>query len=366
MWPRGWNRRPRLVRDVVAVEPVYPLDLKGKSKPVAAFRLLALRVVQPERPVTTMVGRERELRRLSDAFAQAVHDRSCQLFAVLGAAGVGKSRLVAEFLAAVDARVVRGRCLSYGDGITYWPVVEVIMQLDLLPADETAAAALRALLGETDAGTSAEEIAWAFRKLLEEQAQERPLVCVFDDLHWGEETFLDLVEHVADLSRDASIFLLCMARPELLAQRPGWGGGKWNATTVLLEPLDDAETGQLLDALGGVEDALRERVAAAAEGNPLFVQEMVALLRESSEGEVTVPPTIQALLAARLDQLEPGERSVLERGAVEGRVFHRSAVEALANGESGLSERLIGLVRKELVRPHRHLAGSDAFRFRHL
>jgi hypothetical protein len=143
--------------------------------------------------------------------------------------------LAAEFLARVDARVGRGRCLSYGEGITYWPVVEVVKQLDALPSDDAAADALRSLLGETHAGTSAEEIASAFRKLLEEQAQERPLVCVFDDLHWGAQTFLDLVEHVADLSRDAPLLLLCMARPELLEPRPGWGGGKWER--------DDGPTG---------------------------------------------------------------------------------------------------------------------------
>src|SRR5205807_1294053 len=157
---------------------------------------------------------------------------------LLGTAGVGKSRLVVEFLQSLDgARVVRGRCLSYGEGITYWPVIEVLKQLAALPAEAYAASALRSLLGASPAATSAEEIAWAFRKLLEEQATEQPLVVVFDDIHWGAATFLDLIEHVADLSRDAPILLLCMARPELLEKRPGWGGGKWNATTVLLEPL---------------------------------------------------------------------------------------------------------------------------------
>jgi predicted ATPase len=205
-----------------------------------------------------MIGRQTELTRVRAAFDQAVHDRSCQLFTVLGAAGVGKSRLVAESLQDIDARVVRGRCLSYGEGITYWPVIDIVRQLDTLPSDPAASAALRSLLGETDTGTSAEEIAWAIRKLVEEQARERPLVCVLDDLHWGEQTFFDLIEHVADLSRDAPILLLCMARPELLEKCPGWGGGKWNATTVLLEPLDGAETEQLLDELGGAEGELRE------------------------------------------------------------------------------------------------------------
>ncbi|HKC76877.1 MAG TPA: hypothetical protein VKB70_00675, partial [Gaiellaceae bacterium] len=187
------------------------------------------------------------------------------------------------------------------------------------------------------------------------------------DLHWAEETLFDLVEHVADLSRDAPVLLLCMARPELLERRPSWGGGKWNATTVLLEPLDADETEQLLSELGEVSPGLHERIVEVAEGNPLFLEEMLALVRDSGGTQVEVPPTIQALLAARLDQLDPAERSVLEHGAVEGRVFHRGAVAALGDADGEVDRRLVALVRKELVRPDRaQLAGDDAYRFRHL
>jgi class 3 adenylate cyclase/tetratricopeptide (TPR) repeat protein len=355
-----------LVRDAVEVETVEPLSLKGKAEPVPAFRLLGLGAAEERRFASPMVGRQTELRRLHDAFEQATHDRSCQLFTVLGTAGVGKSRLAAEFLADLDARVVRGRCLSYGDGITYWPVIEILKQLAMLPEGE-AARPLQSLLGELDSPAQAAEIAWGFRKLLEQEAQEDPLVCVLDDLHWAEETLFDLVEHVADLSRDAPILLLCMARPELLERRPSWGGGKWNATTVLLEPLDASETERLITGLGGVGDELRERILQAAEGNPLFLEEMIALVRDSGGSEIEVPPTIQALLAARLDQLDPAERSVLERGSVEGRTFHRGAVAALADGDRAVDKRLIALVRKELVRPDRaQLPGDDAYRFRHL
>jgi class 3 adenylate cyclase/tetratricopeptide (TPR) repeat protein len=358
----------RLVHNVVEVAPVEPLALKGKSEPVQAWRLLAVTEETRRQHGTPMVGRERQRRLLPEAFANVCADRACHLVTILGAAGVGKSRLAAEFLAEVDATVVRGRCLSYGEGITYWPVVEVLKQLGTKPADETAAAAVRVLLGETDEPATPDEIAWALRKTLEQAASERPLVAVFDDLHWGEPAFLDLVEHVADFSRDSPILLLCMARPELLDRRPGWAGGKLNATTVLLEPLTPQETDELIERLAPVDDALRARIREAAEGNPLFVEEMLAMVRESGNGgEVVVPPTIQALLAARLDQLDPSERAVLERGAVEGKVFHRGAVEALTPEETQVPARLMALVRKELVRPDQaQLAGDDAFRFRHL
>ena len=197
-------------------------------------------------------------------------EQRCELVTVVGDPGIGKSRLAAEALVSIGARVVRGRCLPYGAGITYWPVVEVIKQLDELPTDPAAAGALRSLLGESDAGTSAEEIGWAFRKLLEEQA---PLVVVFDDIQWGEETFLDLIEHVALLSSGAPLLLLCMARPELLDSRPTW------PVTIRLEPLDARDAASLIGA--EVPEELRGRIAAAAAGNPLFISEMVAMTQEA-------------------------------------------------------------------------------------
>jgi class 3 adenylate cyclase/tetratricopeptide (TPR) repeat protein len=360
----------RLTRDAVDVEVVEPLSLKGKVEPVAAYRL---RSVHGDEAVvrqldTPMVGRDTELRRLRAAYEQAMLDRSCQLFTILGPAGVGKSRLAFEFLTSLeDALVVRGRCLPYGEGITYWPVVEVVKQLPAAANGAKGTEVIAGLVGETDIVTSSAEIAWAFRNLLEAVASDRPLVCVFDDVHWGEETFLDLVEHVADLSRDAPILLLCMARPELLDRRAGWAGGKVNATSVLLEPLAPEEADLMIDSLAHLDPDLRERIREAAEGNPLFVEEMVSLVKESGDGNVTVPPTIQALLAARLDQLDPSDRGVLERGAVEGRVFHRGAVQALAPDEAAMMDRLTSLVRKELVRPDKpQFAGEDAFRFRHI
>ena len=299
-----------------------------------------------------MIGREQELQRVRDAFAQAAQSRSCQLITVLGSAGVGKSRLATEFLAGTEARILRGRCLSYGEGITYSPVVEILKRDTTLP-DGDAARPLLALLGEGDRVASAREIAWGFRKLLEQEAEAQPVVCVLDDLHWAEKTLLDLVEYVARVSRGAPILLLCMARPELLERRPSWGGGKRNTTTVLLEPLGATESAQLLTALGHAPEELRERIVDAAEGNPLFLEEMLALVRDSPDGNVDVPPTIQALLAARLDQLDPAERSVLERGSIEGRTFHRGSVVALAEGDGEVDDPLLALVRRELIRPDR-------------
>ncbi len=359
------SRTLALVASAVDVEAVEPLTLKGKSEPVAAYRLLAATGMPERRFSTPMIGREQELRQVREAFAHAVRDRSCHLVTVLGSAGVGKSRLAAEFLAEANARTLRGRCLSYGDGITYWPVVEILKQAGSLPAGD-AARPLRGLLGERDGIASAREIAWGFRKLLEQEAHTEPIVCVFDDLHWAEKTLLELVEHIAAVSRDAPILLLCTARPELLERRSAWGRGARNTTTIVLEPLDAAESAELLTALGEAPAALHERIVDAAEGNPLFLEEMLALVRESPDGNVDVPPTIQALLTARLDQLDPEERSVLERGAIEGRTFHRGAVVALSGDEAGLDDRLLALVRKELIRPDRpQLPLEQAYRFRH-
>ena len=217
-----------------------------------------------------------------------------------------------------------------------------------------AAAAIRSLLGESDVGTSGDEIAWAFRKLLEEQA---PLIVVFDDIQWGAETFLDLVESTALLSAGAPLLLLCMARPELVEQRPTW------PAALRLEPLPPEQADALIgDAVSG---GLRERIAHAAGGNPLFISEMLAMA--AGNGEVEVPPTLKALLAARLDQLDEAERKVLERGSVEGEIFHRGAVQALSPEETQVTTRLAALVRRQLVRPDRaQLAGEDGYRFRHL
>jgi class 3 adenylate cyclase/tetratricopeptide (TPR) repeat protein len=357
-----------LLRDAAAVEPLAPLSVKGKARPVAVSRLLSVhgRDGFVRRLDAPMIGRAREQRLLADAWDRVVSESSCHLFTILGVAGVGKSRLTAEFLGSLTgALVAEGRCPPYGEGITYAPVLDALGDLPETPVEPEALELLSGLGGGAVLVSSSHEIAWAVRRRLESAASDRPLVCVFDDLQWGEETFLDLVEHVADLSRGHPILLLCMARPELLDRRPAWAGGKVNATTVLLEPLGPEETAELVERLAPPDAALRERIAAAAEGNPLFVEEMVAML-EGGDPDALVPPTIQALLAARLDQLG-AERSILEAAAVEGRTFHRGAAAALTDASGDVDGHLASLVRKELVRPDDpRVPGEEAFRFRHL
>ena len=362
---------------------------------------------QPSRFTSPMVGRERERRRMRDAFEQAVSDRSCQLFTVLGLAGVGKSRLVQELLGDLDDRalVARGRCLPYGEGITYWPLAEAVRELVGLDDNESTEEALARLtqaLGEgVDAERNAQRVADtiglveaagrvderfdAVKELFATLARTRPLVVVFDDIHWGEATFLDLVEHLADSVRDVPILLVCLARPELLELRPGWGGGKLNATTTLLEPLSDVECGALIRNLvgrAGLAEEVEVKIAGASAGNPLFVEEMLSMLiddhllvrengRWTAHGDISavrVPPTIQALLAARLDQLDGSERAVIERAAVGGKVFYEGAVADLAPAGlvAAVPDALASLTRKDLIRPERSSLGEQTYHFRHL
>jgi class 3 adenylate cyclase/tetratricopeptide (TPR) repeat protein len=400
----------RLLRDAVEAEPVAPLDLKGKSEPVPAYRVLRVRpdTAGHERNLDSpMVGRDKELQLFSQALERIAADRTSHLFTLLGAAGVGKSRLVHEFLSgsASHTTVLSGRCLSYGDGITFYALGEIVRSAaGIADTDDPAAAAarLRSVLADAeDAGrvartvgslfgwdepAEAEDAFWGVRRLFEHLARDRPLVLVFDDIHWAEPLLLDLIDHLADWTRDAEVLVVCVARPELLELRPVWGGGKVNATVILLEPLGGDDASRLVDnLLGDIElpDAARDRILAAAEGNPLFVEEMLEMLIDDGllrfeEGtwraaadlaEVTVPPTIQLLLAARLDRLDAEERAVIERGSVEGKIFHSGAVTSLSPEamRPRVRSRLLMLARKELIRPDRaEFAGEDAFRFRHL
>jgi class 3 adenylate cyclase len=356
----------RLVRDAVEVKPLESLKLEGKSAPTASYRLVRVDPSAPgvrRRLDAPLVGRQRELGLLRSAWDRTVQESGCHLFTLLGVAGVGKSRLVSELTTAVGpaAMVLSGRCLHYGEGITFRPLIE---------AFSTVAEPARDVLERLSSGGVAvpEELFFEVRGLLESLALERPVILHVDDLQWAEAMLLDLLDHVVDLSRGIPILVLCSARPELLDERPAWGGGKVNATTVLLQPLDAGDCERLLNQLGnGLAPDARARVIAASEGNPLFLEEMTALAREHDT--IAIPSTIQALLAARLERLDSAERELLERGAIEGEVFHRAAVRALASDRSAveLDRQFAGLIRKELIRPQPStFQGDRAFRFRHL
>jgi class 3 adenylate cyclase/tetratricopeptide (TPR) repeat protein len=341
-----------LAGSAIEVEELKPLTVRGKAEPVRAFRLLAVGEARARADGPRFVGRDAELALLNEAWDRVLRTGGCELVTILGEPGVGKSRLVKEFTVCVGAPIVTGRCLSYGEGITYFPAVEVVRQLGLKPVDPSVGAVLASLLGESEAPTSSSEIAWAFRKLLEQAA---PLVVLFDDLQWGEETFLDLVQET-ERRAVAPILLVCLARSELTVSRSDW------SIALRLAPLTPQEVNELIPAAFSV--TLQERIARAAGGNPLFLTEMVAMAAEA-DGEVAVPGTLKALLVARLDQLEGADRDVLERGAVEGELFHRGPVQALAG--KPVTSQLASLTRKDLIRPDSGLLpAEDAFRFCHL
>jgi class 3 adenylate cyclase len=347
----------RLVRDAVELEPVDSLELKGKADSVPAYRLLALVEEVPvfaRRFDTPFVGRERELAGLRESFERAAEHDVPILVTVLGTAGIGKTRLAAELVTTVEekATALVGRCLSYGEGITYWPLEEILRSLPERPPEAP----------DPRQTNTTEETFWAYRKLFEALAQERPLVLLLEDVHWAEPTLLDLVEHVAGWTRDAPLLILCLARPELLDERPGWPGER-----IELEPLGHDEAESLVTALApALAPDARARAADAAEGNPLFLEQLLSLAAEEDGDELAVPPTIQALLAARIDRLPPEERAVIEPAAVVGKEFWRSAVVDLAPEGAEVSAVLQRLVRKEFIRPDRSaLPGEDGFRFGH-
>ena len=400
----------RLVRDAVTTEKVEFAELKGLGA-VTAHRLLSVIpgvAGHTRRLDSPLVDRESEMALLRDAFERMLAGHQCQMATVLGTAGVGKSRLVDEFLSWVEERatVYRGRCLAYGEGITFWPVIDVVNQaagltdedtmeqakakiLGLLsdaPADVVAAERIAQAVGIVGTPGVPEETFWAIRTLFESLAQRHPIVLLFDDIQWGQPTFLELIEHIADWSRDSPIMLLCLARPDLLEVRRSWGGGKLNATSLFLEPLTDDESDILVrNLLGAAELAplVRERIVDAAGGNPLFVEEILSMLIDDGllerEGDrwisideltnVAIPPTITSLLTARLDRLLPDERQVVERAAVIGKEFSVKALSALLPPGlvDTIQSNLAALVRKEHLRPAR-LQDPDGgqYRFRHM
>jgi predicted ATPase/class 3 adenylate cyclase len=387
----------RLVREHVEVEPVEPLELKGKAERVPAFRLVAVR--QAPAPVTeraVLVGREREAEQLLGALRRATETRRCGRLLLTGDAGVGKSRLVEEVCkaAAEHALVLRGRCLSYGEGITFWPLVEALREAaGIEESDDLAAARARlgGLLGEGNEDISERlasavglserqyplpEVFWATRKLVETLSRRLPLVLVLEDLHWAEPALLDLVDYVATTAEDAPALLLCVARPELVDEHAGWDG----VEHLALAPLSASASAEVVESLLGgapIAAAARVRIVEAADGNPLFVEQLLSMLvddgflrlengawRAAELPSGWVPPTIQALVTARLDGLEREQRAVIDPASVIGHQFQRSAVEELVDVSvrDQVERRLGELAQKRLVRAD----AGDPYRFEHV
>jgi class 3 adenylate cyclase/tetratricopeptide (TPR) repeat protein len=394
----------RLVRDHVEVEGVEPLELKGKAEPVPAYRLVGVREdsERPRRFDAPMVGRARELQLLRDRLADAVESRRCRLATILGEAGVGKSRLIDELVRAVegDVTVLRGRCLPYGDGITFWPFAEAVRGAALIAerdTAETARAKLLELAGDAEVaervasalGLSTEpfpvqELVWGARSLLESLGRERPVLVLFEDVHWAEPTFLELVEQVVEHATDSCLLVVCTGRRELVDRMPEWSTGD-GALRLELERLTEEQTATVAEHLlgkTGLDHHLRARIVDAADGNPLFIEQLLSMMIDggliefesgawrptAAIGTVAVPPTIHALLAARLDALGTDERAVVEPAAVIGHLFVRDAVRHLApeRVRADLDSHLASLTAKQLVQPDDSRAEEDAFRFHHI
>ena len=353
----------RLVRGAVSAEPVAPLELKGKSEPMPAYRLLDVDGAAPARAGrldTPLVGRRAELallrRHLTDA-----RSGTPALVTVLGEPGVGKSRLAADLLAEAepDFRVLTGRCLEYGEGITYWPIAEIVRQAADIrdehsrmeavalieavvpPADATIVAQA---IGLVDGRASTQEIAATIQRFVAAFAGRRPLLILVDDVHWAEPALLELLASFPEHAGVPQLLVVCLARPELLDRDVSWDA------TVRLQPLEHEESVALVETLlseAAVPPSVVERISIAAAGNPLFVEELVGMLVEDgllerrdeawvaapSLAELAIPPTLRELLGARLDRMPTGERAALERGSIEGQVFHRGAVVHLSDGE---------------------------------
>ena len=395
-----------LVRDAVSVEPVEPLELKGKADRVPAYLLRGVSGRDDgytRRLDLPIVGREVELSMLERTLQQAIEEQRCHVVTIFGPAGAGKSRLIREFLDRINhqATTLTGRCLSYGEGITYWAIGEMVRQAAgieesdalgearmklsaLLPEHPDVTERLGAAIGLLDASFSAEETFWAVRRALEISASDRPLVVLVDDIHWAEPTLLELLRFLVSECR-APVVLLCSARRELVEEHPDWANDGERTITMTLDPLQAEESARVMRNLLGVADldaTIVDRVAKAADGNPLYLEQMLSMLidqgviRQEQGRWVTtsaitaleVPPTIAALLTARLDRLSNTERTVIERGAVIGQVFYRGALEALVPPpvQPDVEPCLHTLTTKELIGPHdESVVGQETYRFLH-
>jgi class 3 adenylate cyclase/tetratricopeptide (TPR) repeat protein len=397
----------------IEYEPFGAVHAKGKAEPVPAYRALASRArvgVDPyERGQIPLVGRLHEVQLLCDAFARVRREHSAQLVTIVGVPGIGKSRLVFELQSVVedDPELVtwrRGACLPYGDGLTFWPLAEMVKaQAGILETDaaelvveklreavrdviaddedsawvETCLRPLVGLAGEEDAERRQREEDFAgWRHFFEALARHNPTVLIFEDLHWADEGLLDFIDHLVDWASAVPLLVVCTARTELLARRPNWGGGKTNAVTISVGPLSDDETARLLAELleqAVMPAALQSQLLARAGGNPLYAEEFVRMLadreRSQSGDDLPLPDSVQGILAARLDALPLEQRAILQNAAVIGRRFWVGALEWIGDAARPvLEQHLRSLERAEFVRrqPRSAVAGETEYAFRHL
>jgi class 3 adenylate cyclase/tetratricopeptide (TPR) repeat protein len=389
----------RLTLGRVETEDVGPVELRGRSTPIWVWRALAATdgATQPARREAPLVGRDAELDLLSNTFERAHRDRRAHLFTIYGDPGVGKSRLAREFVAGLEgATVLAGRALPYGEGITYWPLAEMVKAAAGIADDDPAEEALEKLratceieavadllglasgiLAAVEGERSQDELAWAARAWAQKLAEVQPVVLVFEDIHWAEEPLLRLIEHLAAWVRNAPLLILCIARPELLEVNPAWGGGRLRATAIELEPLPPAESEELANALLAeyeISTDARALLLEKTEGNPLFVEETIRMLVDEAErGDGVavarrIPDTLQALIAARIDHLPQEAKTLLQRAAVIGRIFWAGALSELAPELEDPRAPLHDLVLREflLEEPRSTISGEKAYRFKHV
>ena len=383
----------RLTLSVVDTGEGDSLDLKGFGEPLPVWRLVGIRESSGRAPsvAASFVGREYELDLLHNTLARVIRDRRAHLFTVYGEPGVGKSRLAREFADGVEgATVLAGRSLPYGEGVTYWPLAEMVKVAAGITDDDPvheAVSKLRACCGDDavadllalaagvlegiETERSQQEIAWAAREWAAELADAQPLILFFEDVHWAEDPLLELIEHLAERVKDAPLLIVCLARPELLDVRPGWGGGRLRAAAIELEPLAPEESEELLDALLAdreLSPSERRTLLEKTEGNPLFVEETTRMLLEGGTAAKRIPDTLQAMIAARIDRLPRNEKQLLQRASVIGRIFWEGAVSHLASDIGELGPVLDSLLQRDfLIRESRSsISGEQAYRFKHV
>ena len=383
----------RLTIGAVETEEVGPLALKGFGEPLIAWRLVELletdgRVLSV---AASFIGREYELELLENTLGRVIRNSRAHLFTIYGEPGVGKSRLAREFIEGVEgASVLVGRSLPYGEGVTYWPLAEMVKVAAGIADDDPvqeAVSKLRACCGDEavadllalavgvlegiETERSQQEIAWAAREWAAELADARPLILVFEDVHWAEEPLLELIEHLAERVKEAPLMILCLARPELLDIRPGWGGGRLRAASIELEPLAPEESEELLDALLAdreLSTSERRTLLEKTEGNPLFVEETTRMLLEGGTSSKRIPDTLQAMIAARIDRLPRNEKLLLQRAAVIGRIFWEGAAAKLLPDLDDLEPVLDDLLLRDFVtrESRSSITGERAYRFKHV